>query len=415
MNAPSAPSVNRSRRQPSLAFLVFTLTFSHAMSVGSLLVLPAIAPVVAAEYGIDASLVGYHISVVSLGLIASLVMFVGLSRRLGAARTAQIGQCLVASGMLCTILPSAAFLLPGSLVIGLGFGLLAPPASALMMRFSPPARRNLVFSIQQTSVPLGGVIAALAAPAITVNFGWRWAFLQAVFMLGLAIILLQIGRPSWDDDVEPAHPAFARNPLDGFRANWRDRNLRLLSLAGMSFCWAQFCVATFAVVACVALLDMSLVHAGLVLTAVQVASTVGRMLAGWIADRTGSAGRVLLWMSWTMLALSIGFIWLSPGWPLLLVYTLFALLGIASGAWAGILMAEVGKGAPPGRVAAVVGGMLLYVNIGKLVGPAVFSLSYALTHSYSIAFALLAVPSLIAVGCLRAQQKAQQQAQPRAA
>jgi MFS family permease len=394
------------RRSPSLAFLVGTLTFSHAMSVSSLLVLPAIAPVVAAEYGIDASLVGYHISVVSLGLIASLLACVGVSRRLGSARTAQIGQCLVAAGMLCSILPSAAFLLPGSLVIGLGFGLLAPPASALMMRFAPPARRNLVFSLQQTSVPLGGVIAALAAPALAVNFGWRWAFLQAVFMLCLAIVLLQVGRPAWDDDRDPAHPAFARNPLEGFRSNWRDRSVRLLSFAGMSFCWAQFCVATFAVVACVAVLDMTLVQAGLVLTAVQVASTVGRMLAGWIADRIGSAERVLLWMAWTMLLLSVAFVWLSLAWPTWLVFTLFAALGIASGAWAGILMAEVGKKAPPGRVAAVVGGMLIYVNLGKLAGPALFSLSYALTHSYNVAFALLAIPSLIAIGCLHAQRRA---------
>ena len=358
-----------------------------------------------AEYGIEPSLVGYHISVVSIGLIASLVLFSGLSRRLGSARAAQIGQCLVAAGMLCAILPSAAFLLPGSLVIGIGFGLLAPPASALMMRFSPPARRNLVFSIQQTSVPLGGVIAALVAPMVAVSVGWRWAFMYSIVTLVMAMVLLQIGRPAWDDDRDPSHRALARNPFDGVRSNWRDRKLRLLSFAGMSFCWAQFCVATFAVVACVAVLGMSIVQAGLVLVAVQVASTVGRMAAGWIADRIGSAGRVLTWMSWTMLALSIGFFWLSPAWPLWFVYAMFAGLGLASGAWAGILMAEVGQQAPPGRVAAVIGGTLLYVNIGKFTGPAVFSATYALTHSYNIAFALLAIPSLIAIGCLRAQQR----------
>ncbi|MFN9152169.1 MAG: MFS transporter [bacterium] len=393
------------RTPPSLAYLVLTLTFSHAMSVSSMMVLPAIAPVVAAEYGIDPSLVGYHISVVSIGLIVSLVLFSGLSRRIGSARAAQIGQCLVAAGMMCAILPSAAFLLPGSLVIGIGFGLLAPPASALMMRFAPPARRNLVFSIQQTSVPLGGVIAALVAPLVAVSVGWRWAFMYAIVMLGIAIVLLQIGRPSWDDDRDPSHRALARNPFDSARSNWRDRKLRLLSFAGMSFCWAQFCVVTFAVVACVAVLGMSIVQAGLVLVAAQVASTVGRMAAGWIADRIGSAGRVLTWMSWTMLVLSIGFFWLSPSWPLWFVYVMFAAIGLASGAWAGILMAEVGQQAPPGRVAAVVGGTLLYVNIGKFTGPAVFSATYALTHSYNIAFALLAVPALVAIACLRAQQR----------
>jgi nitrate/nitrite transporter NarK len=142
-----------------------------------------------------------------------------------------------------------------------------------------------------------------------------------------------------------------------------------------------------------------------VLVAVQVASTLGRMVAGWIADRIGSARIVLVWMSWLMLALSIGFFWLSPQWPLWFVYAMFAAIGLASGAWAGILMAEAGQTALPGRVAAVIGSTLLYVNMGKFTGPAVFSAVYALTHSYNIAFALLAVPSLVAIACLRARQE----------
>ncbi|MFN9153066.1 MAG: MFS transporter, partial [bacterium] len=201
MNTDSAAPL---RPPPSLAYLVFTLTFSHAMAVSSMMLLPAIAPVVAAEYGIEPSLGGYPIRGVSSGLSASLGRCSGVSRRIGGARTAQIGQCLVAAGMLCAILPSAAFLLPGSLVIGIGFGLLAPPASALMMRFAPPARRNLVFSIQQTSVPLGGVIAALVAPLVAVSVGWRWAFMYAIVTLVMAMVLLQIGRPSWDDDRDPS-------------------------------------------------------------------------------------------------------------------------------------------------------------------------------------------------------------------
>jgi hypothetical protein len=103
-----------------------------------------------------------------------------------------------------------------------------------------------------------------------------------------------------------------------------------------------------------------------------------------------------------MLGVSIGFVWLAPAWPLWLTYLMFAVLGITSGAWAGILLAEVGHLAPPGQVGAVVSGTLVYVNLGKFAGPAVFSATYALTHSYGIAFALIAVPALVAVYCLSA-------------
>lgn len=396
---------SRLEGRTSVVRLVFALTFSHAMATTSLMMLPALAPLVALEYGVDPSLVGYHISIVSIGLVVSLMAAGNLSRKLGGCRAAQAGHCLVALGMLLSILPSVGFLMPGSLVIGLGFGLLAPAASSLLARFSPPERRNLVFSIQQTSVPLGGVFAALAAPMVAVSFGWRWAFILAIVLVAAAIAALQTGRARWDDDRDPARSVLARNPFAGIAANWSDRRLRRLSLAGMGFCGAQFCVSAFTVVVCVTVLDMTLVAAGLVLMVVQLGNTAGRMGAGWMADRIGSAARVLRWTAWGMLAFSLGLVWLSPGWPLPLVYAIFIGLGATSGAWAGILMAEAGHLAGSGRIAEVVSATLVYVNIGKFIGPATFALTYALTQSYSVAFALLGLSALMVIYCLRSRVK----------
>ena len=386
---------------PSLAFLVVALTFSHAMAAMAMMVLPAVAPLVAREYGVDSSLVGYQISIVSCGLLISLLSVGNLSRKLGACRTNQIGHSFVAIGVLLMLLPSIYFLLPGSLVIGIGFGLLAPSASALLIRFAPPARRNVLFSIHQTSIPLGGMVAALGAPVVAINFGWRFAFACAFILVVCAVALMQVGRKGWDDDRDASTRALATHPFAGFLSNWRNPQLRHLSLAGFSFCWAQFCASAFTVVACVQALDMSLIAAGTVLLVVQVSNASGRVVAGWIADRMGGAAAVLAWMGWAMLFVSIGFFWLSPEWPLPLTYLMFAALGITSGAWAGILLAEVGQLAPAGQVGPVVGGALVYINLGKLAGPAVFAATYALTYSYGIAYALIAAPALMAVLCLR--------------
>jgi len=391
---------------PSLAFLVVALTFSHAMAAMAMMVLPAVAPLVAREYGVDSSLVGYQISIVSCGLLISLLSVGNLSRKLGACRTNQIGHSFVAIGVLLMLMPSIYFLLPGSLVIGIGFGLLAPSASALLIRFAPPARRNVLFSIHQTSIPLGGMVAALGAPVVAINFGWRFAFACAFILVVCAVALMQVGRQGWDDDRDASTRALATHPFAGFLSNWRNPQLRRLSLAGFSFCWAQFCASAFTVVACVQALDMSLIAAGTVLLVVQVSNASGRVVAGWIADRMGGAAAVLAWMGWAMLFVSIGFFWLSPEWPLPLTYLMFAALGITSGAWAGILLAEVGQLAPAGHVGPVVGGALVYINLGKLAGPAVFAATYALTHSYGIAYALIAAPALMAVLCLRQDKKA---------
>src|SRR5690606_22779329 len=131
----------------------------------STLVLPAVAPVVARDYGFDPSLIGYQISLVSVGMMITLTLLGNTTRRYGAARTNQLGHSLIAIGMLVLLVPWSAFLIIGSLVIGLGYGMITPSASHLLMRYTPPARRSTVFSMHQVGIPAGGMLAALIAPA----------------------------------------------------------------------------------------------------------------------------------------------------------------------------------------------------------------------------------------------------------
>ena len=366
------------------------------------LVLPAVAPVVAREYGFDPSLIGYQISMVSLGMMVTLTLLGNTTRRYGAARTNQLGHTLIANGMLVLLLPWSVFLIIGSLVIGLGYGMITPSASHLLMRYTPPARRSMVFSIHQVGIPAGGMLAALIAPAVTVYAGWRWAVVISVILIISVIALMQRGRSTWDDDRDRSAPAITANPLAGAVAIWRHPQLRLATIAGGCFSWVQFCTATFAVVACVAVLDMSLVLAGTVLTVVQIASAGGRVLIGWIVDRVQDTARVLAWNAAALMLAAIAALAFDPALPLPAVYALFAVLGAASGCWPGALLAEVGRLAPPGQVSLAISGSLVITNVGKFAGPIVFANIYVLTHSYSVAFAALVVPAAVALYCLLA-------------
>ncbi|MEK7875278.1 MAG: MFS transporter [Pseudomonadota bacterium] len=401
----SAVLAGRPRGGISLPFLVAALIAGHAISSMALLVLPAVAPAVAREYGVDASLIGYQISLVTAGMLASLAMLGNLSRKLGGARTNQLGHVMVATGMLLMLAPSASFLIAGSLVVGVGYGLLTPSASYLLMRFTPDARRNFVFSVHQAAIPLGGILAAVGAPWVAVTVGWRWAVALNALLLFAVVALMQRERAGWDDDRNPAHRAVSPTPFTGVAGIWRVRGLRLISVAGGCLCWVQFCVSSFTVVACVEMLGMNLVAAGTVLLAVQLGSTAGRLLAGAIADAVGNAKRVLAGIAGLAAATCIASAWLAPAWPLPLVYALFALLGMTSGGWGGILFGEVGRLAPPGQVSMTFSGSLVYINFGKFVGTIVFANVYAFSRSYGFAFATVAVPALIALYCLLADKK----------
>jgi MFS family permease len=386
-----------SRRHGSLAFLVLVLTGGHAFGSMAMLVLPAVAPVVARDYGVDASLIGYQISFVSVGLLASLLFLGNLSRKLGPARTNQLGHLGIASSILLLLVPSPAVAAAGSVCIGLGYGLLAPSASALMARFTPPDRHNMVFSIQQTGVPLGGILAALIAPPIAVAVGWQASLLLTVVLLIATAMLIQRVQPAWDDERDRSVPALAVNPVKTLSRIWAHRPLRDLALIGSCFSWGQFVVASYTVVVCVTLLGMSLVAAGTVLTVVQLGNAGGRVLAGWLADRMGGAQPVLVWISWLKVAGAAAAAALSPAWPLALVYVLFGLLGIATGAWAGMVMAAIGRHAPRGQVSNAISSALVFVNVGKFAGPIVFANLYLATHSYAAAFASLLLPAAAAL------------------
>lgn len=383
-------------------FLLLALLAGHTFASMTTLVLPAVAPVVAREYGFDPSLIGYQISMVSLGMMVTLTLLGNTTRRYGAARTNQLGHTLIAIGMLILLLPWSVFLILGSLVIGLGYGMITPSASHLLMRYTAPERRSTVFSIHQTGIPVGGMLAALIAPAITVYAGWRWSVIVSVILIISVVALMQRGRKNWDDDRDHNAPVITANPLAGAIAIWHHPQLRYATIAGSCFSWIQFCVATFTVVACVATLDMSLVIAGTVLTVVQAASAGGRVLIGWIVDRVQNTAQVLAWNAAIVMLAALAALSFSPTLPLPAVYVLFAVLGAASGCWPGALLAEVGRLAPPGQVSLAISGSLVITNVGKFIGPIIFANIYVLTHSYSIAFAALVVPAAVAVFCLLA-------------
>ena len=397
----TAPSQNQSQSQEiSLVFLVSALLTGHVMASMALLVLPAVAPVVAREYRIDASLIGYFITLVCVGQLVTLTLFSNVTRRFGACRINQAGHGCVAAGLALMMAPAPVFIAAGAVVIGFGYGLIGPSFSHLLMRFSPPARRNFIFSLQQTGVPIGGIAAALIAPAVALAFGWRWAMLSSVVLLAGVVLMMQRGRARWDDDRDASARVLAPQPLANVITVWRLAPLRRVALAGGAFCWAQFCVGAYTVVVCVTVFELNLLAAGALLTVVQIASALGRVFVGWLSDALRNTALVLSWNAAIMLGACIASLWIAPDWPLPAIYALFAVLGFTTGAWAGTVLAEAGRLAPPGDASAALSGMFVYLNFGKMIGPIVFANTYWVTQSYAWAFASLGLPAAIALFCL---------------
>src|SRR5690606_23447373 len=128
-----------------------------------------------AEFGWDESWIGYLSAANIIGAMVVLLGGIGLMRSLGHLLTLQATILVGAVALLLFQVPSIAFALIASALIGLSNGTSTPSGSAVLMRFTPAAHHNLAFSIRQAGVPLGGVAAGLVIPVLVDWLDWRTA------------------------------------------------------------------------------------------------------------------------------------------------------------------------------------------------------------------------------------------------
>jgi len=396
----SAPIATTSIARGEFLSLLAILTIAHTLGTISILTLSAVSPVAAQAYGVPAYMIGYQASLIATGIIIALVFGGNLSLRWGATRVIQAGLVLIAAGAGLATVPSVVTIIPASLSLGIGYGALTPPASHILIRFTPPHRRNVVFSLKQTGVPLGGVLAATIMPALTVAAGWQLGlWLDAIATITMAL-LLERWRARWDDDRRPSTPPLAANLFGAVAIIWQHPSLRLMACAGALIVASQVCLQNYTVPMFYEQFSLTLVEAGWILTTAQVGGVFGRPFWGWLADRRRDCLTVLAILSATLVGASIGTGTLAPGWPPALIYVLFFVFGATASGWNGAYLGEVARLAPEGQVSTATGGSLLFVNVGSVAAPVLFASVFATTQSYSTSFGLLTLTSIAAVICL---------------
>jgi predicted MFS family arabinose efflux permease len=397
--------VKSERNASNALFVVLCATGAQMTVAMSNIVLPTIAPKVAETLGASPVWIGYQVSL-TFGVAAFASMFGGVAvLRWGAARANQASMALCIAGLALFALPHAAYIALGSIAIGLGMAVANPAAAHLLVKYTEPSRRNLMFSIKQTGIPLGGVVTALTAPALAVTVGWQWSLAMIGAFAALQIALLQRRRGEWDDDRKPG-AGVRDEPLGGLSLVWRNASLRWTSLVALAFSAIQRCLLTFVVLYLVTEKGYGLIEAGVMLSLLQIGGASSRVCWGWLADRTGSSLAVLMIICVVMTACTIALIALDPEWPRSLIYALFLVLGATAVGWNGVFHAEAARQSPPGMVSVISGGTSVFVYGGVLVGPAAFAAAYGGIGSYGGTMALLVAAGVAGFSLLMMAQSA---------
>ena len=179
--------------------------------------LPAVAPAVAKDLGVNGALVGGFVATAYGVGILSALLSPSLIRRYGGVRATQ-AVLLAAAGMLALAASSSgvAGLALSAVVLGLGYGAAAPASTHLLVPHTPRAVFNLVMSLRQIGVPLGGVLGALILPPVVLAFGWRAALLAELIPIMLLMGAMEFPRSRWDVDREPNRRTRLRAVLQPF-------------------------------------------------------------------------------------------------------------------------------------------------------------------------------------------------------
>lgn len=382
---------NETKGSQAGLWLILLVTIAvQALATFTTLSLAAIAPDVASGLSVSPELVGFQVSLIYFGgAVMSTVAGFQL-RRWGPVRVSQASLMFCAVGAGLAVIPSLATVAAGSIVIGFGYGMTNPAASELLLRIMPAGRRNLIFSIKQTGVPIGGVLAGLTAPPISQSFGWQWAPAVAAISCFMLALLIQPLRTAWDADRDPT-ARFKERPFDALSIVWRSPPLRWLSVSGFFYAAVQLSLATFVVTLLVTDAGFGLIEAGAVLALVQAAGVVGRVAWGWIADRLGHGLVVLLIIGGACVTGALLVMAISETWSTFAILILFTLFGINALGWTGVFQVEAARYAPQGKLGTVIGGVTAPTYGGVIVGPAVFSLAFVAIGSYTTTFALVAL------------------------
>lgn len=289
---PSAPSVTPSLQGSTLTPAYYALALGNfAIGMGSLVIAGILRPL---AVGLHTAIgdVGQLVTVYALAYALAAPLLNAVTRAVPRKRLVLVGLALcVAGNLLGALAPAFGAMLATRVLVALGAALFTPTASAIAAATSAPERRA-----QAIGLVFGGltVATALGVPAgafIGLHYGWRAAFI-AVAVVALAGIVA----------VTTTLPADVAAPAPDPRAWGRllRRGVILLAVAvTLLQSTAQFTVFTYISPLLARAVHLDATGITLALLLFGLASIIGNVGAGYLADRWGAARSVTL----TLLAL----------------------------------------------------------------------------------------------------------------
>jgi len=357
--------------------------------------LPAIiAPAIILDLQLDPAWIGIYFGVSALASVVTNLGCGSLIVRHGALRVSQVALVLLAIGTALMTLGGPLALMLSAIICGGGTSASTPASSHLLARCTLPKFYPLVFSIKQSAVPVGLLLAGVFAPQFTEWTDWRSTMLASAAACVLYALLLQPVRGLFDADREPTRSFRMSDFQSTLSSVLKTPNLRALSLACLAFNGVQACFTAYFVVY-LTTIGYTPVAAGFVFSVAVAVAVPGRIVWGWLGSVRVTPRVLMAGLAFTMAASVMLLALCGPAWPTILVGMIAGVLGVTALSWHGILLAEAARMAPEHMRGTVTGGVLSFGQAGASAFPLVYSALLNSTGSYGFGFIACGVPALL--------------------
>jgi sugar phosphate permease len=361
----------------------------------ALLTGPAVlAPVFRDELGLTLTQVGVVIAAPWVGPILTLLPWGLLADRIGERRVLAggLGICGLLSLAIAFVDAFVPLVVLLAAIGAAGASVNSASGRAVMSWFGTE-ERGLALGIRQGSTPLGGVVSALALPAIADAGGLHAAFL---FLGALVLIAATVGGLVLRDAPTESGVEAAPRVL-------RDRRLWRLAGAGGLYLVAQLAVTGFVVLYLHDERELSNQQAGAVLAVMQALAIVVRIVLGRWSDVLGDRIQPLRLMG-TASAIALAITALLLGASTQVVIVAFVVAGTLGMSWNGLAFAGAAELAGRARSGAALGFQQTVLSATAAVATPVFAAAVDAT-SWRAAFLAASVAPIVGWAMLGSLQE----------
>ncbi|GAC1574537.1 MAG: hypothetical protein NVS3B24_01810 [Candidatus Dormibacteria bacterium] len=267
-------------RGPGAARSVLAAVCMDAGGIMPIGLLGALAVQIRADLGLSVTVILGAVSVFFLSGAGVAAVAGPEIDRWGWRRSARASAWLTTASLLFigTFVHSWWGLVPALAVGGAGLAVTMPSTNVLLFRAVSRPHLAMAISTKQSAVPAALILAGAAVPAVALTIGWRWAFIGAAGLPFLGLLL-------------------APRVLDPSRATTASRASgraaqRRVARVGLSVLLASLLpgALTGSCVITLVAAGMAPATAGLLFAGANVTGITVRLIAGWIADRSGTDG-----------------------------------------------------------------------------------------------------------------------------